>query len=127
MRSSFFLFTSFTILLALASWVNYEVKYEPGSICTVKNGDGQFGVVKILVIDKKMAHVKVYKNTFNKRPNKIDISKLTMGSFYDEDGTAGIGHLPLKRKEFESWKPLVIGYEKVSKEDLEGYEIWRSQ
>jgi len=114
------------ISLIILSCVTNTDKIKAGSICTVENGDGKFGVVKILVINDKQAHVKVYKNVYDKRPAKIDIETLSIGSMNDKDGF-GIGHIPLERKEFDSWKPVSVGYEKVTKEDLEGYEIWKSQ
>ena len=100
-------------------------KIKAGSICTVENGDGKYGIVKVLVINDREAHVAVYKNVYEKRPNKIDFKTLSIGSMYDEDGF-GIGHIPLKRREFDSWKPVSVGYEKITKEDLEGYEMWKS-
>ena len=95
-----------------------------GSICTVRDGDGGYGIIKILVMDKKMVHVKVYKNKYKKRPTRINVQSLSVGSMYDKDDF-GFGHLPLKRKEFESWKPIQISFQKVLKEELEGYKIWR--
>lgn len=117
-----FIFISIIILSCATS----DEKIKGGSICTVENGDGKFGVIKILVINDKKAHVKVYKNVYDKRPAKIDIKTLSIGSINDKDGF-GIGHIPLERKEFDSWKPVSVGHEKVTKEDLEGYEIWKSQ
>jgi hypothetical protein len=115
-----------SIAIIILSCVTNDEKIKAGSICTVENGDGKFGVVKVLVINAKEAHVKVYKNEFDKRPSKIDIKTLSIGSINDKDGF-GIGHIPLERKEFNSWKPISVGYEKVTKEDLDGYEIWKSQ
>jgi hypothetical protein len=95
---------------------------EPGSICTVEDGDGKFGIIKVLVIDAEIAHVKIYKNKYTTRPSKIDLKTLSMGSMYDKDGF-GIGHTPLARKGFEEWKPIVIANESISEEELEGYNI----
>jgi len=106
--------------------VTNDEKIKAGSICTVENGDGKFGVIKVLVINDKEAHVKVYKNMYDKRPAQIDIKTLSIGSINDKDGF-GMGHIPLQRKEFDSWKPVSVGHEKVTKEDLEGYEIWKSE
>lgn len=103
-----------------------DEKIDAGSICTVEIGDGKFGAVKVLVINDKEVHVKVYKNVYDKRPAKIDIKTLSMGSIDDKDGF-GIGHIPLERTEFNSWRPVPVGYAKVTKENLEGYEIWKSQ
>ena len=103
-----------------------EAKIRPGSICSIEDGEGKFGIIKVLVINDQEAHVKIYKNKYDKRPSKIDIKTLSLGSINDKDGF-GIGHVPLDRKEFDSWKPIPIGYQEVTKEDLEGYEIWKSQ
>ena len=97
-----------------------------GSICTVNDGDGQFGVVKVLVIDEEIAHIKIYKNKYKQRPTKIDFKTLSLGSINDKDAF-GIGHAPLARKGFDDWNPVIIGYEEVTEEDLEGYEIWKNQ
>ena len=103
-----------------------EPKIRPGSICTIEDGEGKFGVVKVLVINEQEAHVKIYKNKYNKRPSKIDIRTLSLGSINDKDGF-GIGHVPMEKKVFDNWKPIPIAYEEVTKEDLEGYEIWKNQ
>jgi hypothetical protein len=103
-----------------------HVALVPGSICTVDNGDSTFGVVKVLVIDDQIAHLKIYKNKYSLRPTEIGIKTLSMGSINDKDGF-GVGHVPIDRKGFDNWKPVIVGFEKVTKEDLEGYEIWRNQ
>ena len=95
-----------------------------GAICTVIDGDGGYGIIKILVMDKKMVHVKVYKNKYKKRPTRINVQSLSVGSMYDDDDF-GFGHLPLNRKEFESWKPLQISFQKITKDEMEGYELWK--
>ena len=97
-----------------------------GAICTVEDGDGKFGVIKVLVIDAEIALVKIYKNKYTIRPSKIDLKTLSIGSITDKDGF-GVGHAPLARKGFEKWKPIVIANEIVSEDELEGYKIWKSQ
>lgn len=114
------------ISISLLSCLVTAEKIKAGSICTVENGDGKFGVVKVLVISDKEAHIAVFKNEYEKRPTKIDLKTLSIGTINDKDGF-GIGHIPVERKEFDNWKPISVGYEKVSKEDLEGYEMWKDQ
>jgi hypothetical protein len=103
-----------------------QISFVPGSICTVENQDSIFGVVKILVIDDSIAHLKIYKNKYNFRPSNIDIKSLSLGTINDKDGF-GIDHVPIARKDFDNWKPVVVGFERVSKEDVEGYEIWKNR
>ncbi len=121
------LFSLFILVIVIIySCNNQEKKLKAGAICTVDDGDGKFGVVKILVIDNEIAHIRIYKNKYNQRPVSINLKTLSMGSIYDKDGF-GIGHTPLDRKGFEDWKPFVITYEEVKVEELEGYEIWKQQ
>lgn len=101
-------------------------KIVAGSICTVDDGDGKFGIVKVLVIDDEIAHLRIYKNKYDHRPAKIDLTTLSLGSMNDKDGF-GIGHTPLARKGFDDWNPVVVAFQKVTEEELEGYKIWRSQ
>jgi hypothetical protein len=97
-----------------------------GSICTVENGNGKFGIIKVLVIDGEQIHVKLYKNTYDLRPSQIDLSTLNCGSVLDADEEIGVGHAPLSREGFDNWKPIVIDYEEVTSDNLEGYEIWKN-
>ena len=39
-------------------------KIKAGSICSVDDGDGKFGIIKIIVIDDEIVHVKKYKNKY---------------------------------------------------------------
>jgi hypothetical protein len=114
------------VIVIIYSCYNQEKKLKAGAICTVEDGDGKFGVVKILVLDDEIAHIRIYKNEYNQRPISIDLKTLSLGSINDKDGF-GVGHTPLDRKGFENWKPVVITYEEVNKEELEGYEIWKEQ
>src|SRR5882757_252286 len=99
------LFSLFIFLIVmLYSWNNKPKALKAGAICSVDNGDGKFGVVKILVIDDKIAHIRIYKNKYNQRPVSIDTASLGLGSIYDTDGF-GIGHTPLDRKAFNDWNP----------------------
>lgn len=115
------------ILLGMTPSCNKQSdKIRAGSICTIESGNGKFGIVKILVINNQEAHVKLYKNKYDQRPSNVDIKTLSLGSVDDKDGF-GIGHLPLERAGFDKWRPISIGYEEVTKDDLEGYEIWKNQ
>src|SRR4051812_38139134 len=113
----FFKVCSFIFLSIVTLSCSSQNKIRAGSICIVENGDGKFGVVKVLVIEDEIIHVKIYKNTYNKRPSKIDIKTLSVGSMYDKDGF-GVGHAPLAKKGFYDWKPVEVNFEPVTKEDL---------
>ena len=110
----------------LYSWKNKPKALKAGAICSVDNGDGKFGIVKILVIDSGITHIRIYKNKYNQRPVSIDSVTLSLGSIYDTDD-CGIGHTPIDRKAFEDLNPEVIRYEEISEEELEGYQMWKEQ
>ncbi|MES2763782.1 MAG: hypothetical protein V4677_16320 [Bacteroidota bacterium] len=118
--------TFLLVIILVSNCNNPGGNIKAGSICTIQDGEGKFGVVKVLVIDGIEAHVKIYKNKFDQRPSVVDMKTLSLGSINDTDGF-GMGHVPLAREGFDAWNPVMIGYEEVTKEDLEGYEIWRNQ
>ena len=114
------------ILVFIQRRGTHPKKLKAGSICIVEEGNGKFGIVKILVIDDEIAHLKIYRNKFDQPPDIVDIETLRIGSIYDKDGF-GIGHTPIDRKDFDNWKLIAIAFEEVTKEDLVGYEIWKEQ
>ncbi|MBO9202800.1 MULTISPECIES: hypothetical protein [Niastella] len=122
--SKLFLFIIITIMAV--SCGNKADMIKAGSICTIDDGEGKFGVVKVLVINDQEAHIKIYKNKYDQRPSKIDLKTLSLGSINDKDGNIGIGHVPLERKGFDSWKPVIVDFEEVTKDDLVGYEFWKN-
>jgi hypothetical protein len=118
-----------TILLAMGSFncTQPTDQIRPGSICTIEDGEGKFGIVKVLVINSEEAHLKIYKNKYAQRPAQVDISTLSLGSINDKEGGFGIGHIPLEREGFDNWKPVAVAFEELTEDDLAGYEIWKNQ
>lgn len=104
---------------------NKDQNYQEGSICVIDNGDGSYGVVKVLVIEEEGVHVKIFANSFKTQPSQINLDSLHMGSI--ESGEFGIGHVPLATEGFDNWHPETVGYEKVSESELEGYYFWKNQ
>ena len=86
-----------------------------------KNG---FNIVKILAVDSAAIHVRVYKQHYDSRPDKVDPHSLTLGTIDDKDGF-GMGHLPLSQREFVSWEPVFIHQAAILPEELEGYRLWK--
>lgn len=97
--------------------------YSAGEIYSVEDKKG-FRVVKVLAADARAVHVRLYKNIYPLRPLQIDESTLTLGTINDREGF-GVGHLPLSRKEFQSWRPVLVMKSSIAEEELEGYEIWK--
>jgi hypothetical protein len=127
MRIDFVFVTSITALALLTlacdrGRVSPE-NWHAGGLYSTSNGKGEYSVVKILVLDPDVVHVRVYKQKFSSRPTSVDPGSLTLGKLEDKDFS--IGHLPLSRKTFASWDPVFIGQQSVSTSELEGYKIWK--
>jgi hypothetical protein len=95
-----------------------------GALNSTDDGKGQFGIVKILVLQPDAVHVRVYQQKFATRPTSVDPASLTLGKLSDKDSFS-IGHLPLSRKTFSSWEPVFISQQAVSERELEGYKTWK--
>jgi hypothetical protein len=95
----------------------------PGDLCSIKSGDSSFGVIKILVVDSHIVHIRRYKNRFPERPYEVDPARLSLGTIHDPDGF-GVGHLPVSASGFGSWMPARICRQEVTDEELEGYRHW---
>lgn len=110
-------------LLSLLFGCSRQSEPKAGALCTVDDGD-EYRIAKVLVVDERGVHVRVYKNKWKERPKTIDTSVLSLGSVNDKDGF-GMGHLPLTKRAFAGWKPIVVGQEDVKKEELDGYDMWK--
>jgi hypothetical protein len=95
----------------------------PGDLCSIKIGESGFGVIKILVIDQHVLHVRKYKNRFSERPYDVTPASLSIGTINDSDGF-GVGHLPVSASGFASWMPARICRQDVTDEELQGYRCW---
>jgi hypothetical protein len=95
-----------------------------GGIYSIVDGGGRFGVVKLLARDDGICHVRIYKQKFASRPEKVDPSELSLGTIHDKDGV-GIGHVPLGDEAFRAWKPVLILTTPVTSDELEGYRMWK--
>ncbi len=95
-----------------------------GGIYSIKSDESHYSIARLLVVDEVAAHVRLYKNRFTSRPTGIDFNDLVLGSV-DEKGLPGIGHLPLRREVFLSWKPELLMIRRVAEEELEGHRLWK--
>jgi hypothetical protein len=94
-----------------------------GDVCSVLSGGGDFCIAKVLVREPGVVHVRVYKEKFGWRPQRVDTSSLSLGTIHDQEGF-GMGHLPLSEENFCGWLPMVICREPLDDEELEGYRAW---
>jgi hypothetical protein len=77
-----------------------------------------------LVVEPDIVHVRLYKQKFAHRLREVDPSALSLGTIHDADGF-GIGHMPLSRRQFEGWAPVLVRKEVVNESELDGYHEWQ--
>src|SRR5215471_17939844 len=84
-----------------------SMKLEVGGLYSIENGDGRYGVAKLLAYGDGICHVRIYAQKFQTRPTTVDISTLSLGKF-DSPGGGGLGHQPLREAGFLRWQPVLI-------------------
>ncbi len=102
---------------------NTELKV--GGLYSIDNGDGRFGIAKILALDEMAVHVRLYKNKFSSRPQTVESDTLSLGGGISSGEDFGIGHLPLSQEGFANWQPVFISQFPVTEEELVGYNMWK--
>lgn len=103
----------------IAGCSNKETKKENNDLVTgglyiSQNEDGSYGVSKILALDEFAVHVRFYSNKFETKPSDLNSSNLKFL----------IGHAPMAKEGFLLDKPELLKVEKVSEEELEGYNYY---
>jgi hypothetical protein len=97
-----------------------------GNLVSVRVDDGRFGVMKVLAVDDRGVHVRLYVQRFGRRPAADELGELSIvPPSPEEDVPLSIGHLPLSYRSFAGWQPETITAQSVLDEDLEGYRIWK--
>jgi hypothetical protein len=96
-----------------------------GGLYYTHNDDGAYSILKILKIDDRGFHVRLYSNRFPEPPQKIDEPTLYMvGMNRKPNERLGMGHLPISKKSFVTWHATFVQQSTVSEEELEGYKVW---
>lgn len=85
---------------------------------------GTFGIVKILVLEDKGVHIRVFTERYASRPEHIDTEQLSLSQSLFRQGFAP-GHLALTRTMLGAWRPVRIGHEPVKEPELDGYRSWK--
>src|SRR5262245_30576531 len=76
--------------------VEGPIVIKAGGIYSCKSGDGDFSIVKVLVVEDGVVHARLHKNRFKERPATIDPKELQVA----------IGHVPLAEAGFRNWEPV---------------------
>lgn len=112
-------------LIALLGGCGKE-KLVEGGLYSVPSENGSFSVLKILKLDEKGVHLRLYSNQFSTRPKDLDESKLYMVGMEHKkpNESLGMGHAPISKKTFSTWGAEFIKTVPVTEDELDGYKIW---
>jgi len=87
---------------------------------------GGYTALKILKIDDRGVHVRLYSNHFRAPPTRIDETTLYRTGMDLKPGeTLGMGHLPISKESFAKWATVFVQRSTVQQQELEGYEQWK--
>jgi len=100
------------------------IELDPGYLCAVPSEEGGYQIAKVLVLDERAVHIRLYANRFTELPTHVDPDTLTLG-IIEDPGDFGIGHMPISVRSFMLWQPKLIQIEPVEEEELEGFRIWQ--
>lgn len=102
--------------------------FEPraGQLLSFLAEDGLFGALKLLAVDERGVHVRIYVQRFPTRPTEADLGELSLSTFLiDQQGPLSVGHMPLSYATFFSgWAPEPICQRDVEPNELKGYQHW---
>jgi hypothetical protein len=94
-----------------------------GGLYAIRDQDGTYRIVKVLVVDEFAVHLRSYANRFKELPAQVTSSRLSLGGLDSPEGL-GIGHFPLAREAFDHEERVLVGRESVADDELDGYRIW---
>ena len=101
--------------------ISSRLKCKDGELYTIPL-EGQYGVFKVLKVDTKGLHVRVYSNLYKQPPSKIKEEDL----YIDEKDTSGAEHTPLTYSSVKLWNPSFLQNSKVKTEELDAYFYWKT-
>ena len=96
----------------------------PGEIYSIAYDDNSYAIAKVLATDGGGVHVRIYSNRYPEAPRSIDVSTLRLGSIHDT-GAPGLGHAPLTRRTFAGYHPVLLQFQNIEPDELQGYEYWK--
>jgi hypothetical protein len=122
LKNTFIAMSVFSILFGCS-----QSKAIEGGLYYNQNKDGTYSVLKILKIDDRGVHVKLYSNQYPTPPTNVDEETLYMAGINSKPNeTLGMEHLPLSNKSYQNLKATLFQQSTVKDEDLEGYKMWLS-
>jgi hypothetical protein len=74
---------------------------QEGDLCSIRHGERGYAVAKILKLEPRVVHVRVYAKVYDERPQEVDDDELSLGTVFDDEFS--LGHLPYDADAFAGW------------------------
>jgi len=114
------------VLSALTGCSSKTAGLKEGGIYAIKNANGSYSVLKLLKVESKGVHVRIYSNQFDALPTKVDETTLVMvGLNHKPTETLGVADQPMAGETFGTLQATFVQQSTVSASELEGYETWK--
>lgn len=85
--------------------------------------DDQYAIGKLLVVERKGVHLRLYADRWDAPPDRINPWTLRLDRF--DAPSMSYGHMPLSRRAFAGMGAVFHRLAMRSTSELEGYEMWR--
>jgi hypothetical protein len=98
-----------------------------GGLYYTRGDSVDYNVLKILKLDDRGVHVRLYSNHFAAPPARVDERTLYMAGVDHKPGDGpALGHLPVSKETFASWNAIFVQQSTVKSEELDGYNEWKN-
>ncbi|MCZ6875475.1 MAG: hypothetical protein O7G88_18445 [bacterium] len=96
-----------------------------GGIYSVTSGKNEFSVIKIIALKEDIIHIRIYKDTYQDRPETLDPNALTPGPMHDGKAPFSMGSLPFHLSKFLDRKPRFIMQTEVTDDKRNNPTQWQ--
>jgi hypothetical protein len=93
-----------------------------GGLYATRKEDG-VAIAKVLRVDRKGAHLRLYAQRFAQIPAGVDEASLRVEPFV-KGAPLSIGHVPVSHASLAGWGLQFVQQSSVSPGELEGFRMW---
>jgi hypothetical protein len=106
---------AFLFVVFFSTWASAQQVLKPGGIYAIQRSNGTYSLVKILVLEPNVTHIRSYTNKYTTLPTSVD----------EESLQYSVGHTPVEAKTFAMSNLVLVKQSQVTAEELEGYTEYK--
>lgn len=108
-------FVGLILALVFSTTTMAQQVLKPGGIYGLQRSNGSYGLVKILVVEPNVIHIRSYTNKYTALPTSVDEDSLQYS----------VGHTPVEAKAFLMNRLTLVKQGQVTGEEMEGYSEYK--